>query len=189
MASLAWQSLNRLAYMGAPLDWVRNMVGCMGRVPGLLTVLLALCATLALSETNRAAEEAIKQMDEQWLAAVAAKDLDRSVSFWSEDAVVQPPGQPAVVGAVAIRKYVAEAFRQPGFSVTWQSTEPIVSSSGDMAYTLSSNQFTFQDPQGELVTIRGKGVVVWRRQADGRWKCAVDTWNAEPEGAPVAGGK
>jgi ketosteroid isomerase-like protein len=161
----------------------------MERVAGLLTVCLAICALPALGQTNRTAADEIKQADKEWLAAAGAKDVERSVSFWTDDAVVQPPGQPAVVGAVAIRRYVSEAFRQPGFSITWQSSEPIVSSSGDMAYTLSSNQFTFQDPQGKLVTLRGKGVVVWRRQSDGRWKCAVDSWNPEPEGAPVAAGK
>jgi ketosteroid isomerase-like protein len=161
----------------------------MARATGLLTICLAICALPGVSQTSRKSADEIKQADKEWLAAVVAKDLDRSVSFWADDAVVQPPGQPAVVGAVAIRQYVSEGFRQPGFSVTWQSSEPIVSSSGDMAYTLSSNQFTFQDPQGKLVTIRGKGVVVWRRQSDGRWKCAVDSWNPEPEGAVVAGKK
>jgi ketosteroid isomerase-like protein len=150
---------------------------------------LGLCAMPGLGQTSGKAADAIKQADKEWLAAVGAKDVDRTVSFWTDDAVVQPPGQPAVVGAAAIRKYVAEGFRQAGFSLTWHSSEPVVSSGGDMAYTLSSNQFTFQDPEGKLVTIRGKGVVVWRRQADGRWKCAVDSWNPEPEAQAVAGGK
>jgi ketosteroid isomerase-like protein len=137
----------------------------------------------AVSQTSRKAADAIKQADREWLAAVSAKDVDRSVSFWTDEPVVQPPGQPAVVGSAAIRQYVAEGFSQPDFSVTWQSSEPVVSGSGDMAYTLSSNRFTFRDPQGKLVTVRGKGVVVWRRLSDGRWKCAVDSWNPEPEPA------
>jgi ketosteroid isomerase-like protein len=149
-----------------------------------LMVLLDACALSVAGQTgSRAAAEAIKQADKEWLAAVHAKDVDRSVSFWADDAVIQPPGQPAVVGAAAIRQYVADAFKQPGFSVTWQSTEPVVSTSGDMAFTLSRNQFTFQDSQGKLITMLGKGVVVWRRQPDGHWKCAVDSWNPEPERA------
>ena len=133
-----------------------------------------------------AAVAAIKEADKEWLVAATAKDLERAVSFWTDDAVIYPPGQPAVTGKDAIRRYVADAFKQAGFSISWQSAEPVVSKSGDMAYTLGTNQFTFQDPSGNLVTVRGRGVVVWRRQRDGRWKCAVDTWNAEPEPGPPA---
>jgi ketosteroid isomerase-like protein len=133
-----------------------------------------------------AAVAAIKEADKEWLVAATAKDLERTVSFWTDDAVIYPPGQPAVTGKDAIRRYVADGFKQTGFSVSWQSAEPVVSKSGDMAYTLGTNQFTFQDPNGNLVTVRGRGVVVWRRQRDGRWKCAVDTWNAEPVPGPPA---
>jgi ketosteroid isomerase-like protein len=24
-------------------------------------------------------------------------------------------------------------------------------------------------------------VTIWRREADGEWRCAVDIWNAEPD--------
>ena len=142
--------------------------------------LLGVSAVPAFAQ-SKDARAAIKQADKEWLQAAAAKDLERTLSFWTDDAVIQPPGQPAVIGKEAIRRYVADGFKQPGFSVIWLSGEPVVASGGDMAYTLGTNQFTFQDPKGALVKVRGRGVVVWRRQADGKWKCAVDIWNAEPE--------
>jgi ketosteroid isomerase-like protein len=83
-----------------------------------------------------AAVAAIKEADKEWLVAATAKDLERAVSFWTDDAVIYPPGQPAVTGKDAIRRYVADAFKQAGFSISWQSAEPVVSKSGDMAYTL-----------------------------------------------------
>jgi ketosteroid isomerase-like protein len=132
------------------------------------------------------ARAAIKQADKEWLQAAAAKDVDRTVAFWTEDAVIQPPGQPAVVGKEAIRRYVSDAFKQPGFSILWLSGEPTLSSAGDMAYTLGTNQITFQDAKGAVVKVRGRGVVVWRRQRDGQWKSAVDTWNADAEPVPSA---
>jgi ketosteroid isomerase-like protein len=150
---------------------------------------IGLCCAPVLAQSGdlAAAAAAIKEADKRWLQAASAKDIERAVSFWTDDAVIHPPGQPAVIGKEAIRRYVADGFKQPGFSVSWQSAEPVVSKSGDMAYTLGTNQFTFQDPQGQLVTVRGRGVVVWKRDRDGQWKCAVDTWNAEPEAtAPAA---
>jgi len=135
------------------------------------------------AEDPAAAARAVKDADRSWLAAAAAKDVDRTVSFWTDDAVIQPPGQPAVVGKEAIRQYVSGAFAMPGFSIRWQSGEPVISKGGDMAYSLATNEVSFQDPQGKPVTARGRGVVVWRRGPDGSWKCAVDTWNAGPEDA------
>jgi ketosteroid isomerase-like protein len=41
--------------------------------------------------------------------------------------------------------------------------------------------FTVPTPEGGLDTLRGQGVVVWRRGDDGRWRCAVDIWNPRPE--------
>lgn len=147
-----------------------------------VTMLLSVPARAQSGDVRAAA--AIKEADKHWLEAAAAKNLERTVAFWTDDAVIYPPGQPSVIGKEAIRRYVADGFKTPGFSVSWKSAEPVVSKGGDVAYTLGTNQFTFQDPQGKLVTVRGRGVVVWKRHRDGRWKCAVDIWNAEPEAPP-----
>ena len=156
------------------------MRGCLARLAGLGVFLFAVAAH---AEDPAVAAQAIKEADRSWLAAAAAKDVDRTVAFWTDDAVIQPPGQPAVVGKEAIRQYVSGAFAMPGFSIRWQSAEPVVAKSGDMAYSLATNEVSFQDPQGKPVTVRGRGVVVWKRGPDGHWKCAVDTWNAGPEDA------
>jgi ketosteroid isomerase-like protein len=155
-------------------------------MPKYLALLLCLWVVAPSASAQSGAAASIQKADKEWLGAVAAKDLERTVSFWTDDAVIQPPGQPAVVGKDAIRQYVAGAFGLPGFSLSWVSEEPVISKSGDMAYTLSTNQFTFRDSQGKVVTALGRGVVVWRRGADGRWRCAVDTWNVRPETGPAA---
>ena len=140
------------------------------------------CATKVDLEAERAA---ILRIDKEWSSVTAeGLDLDRIVSFWADDAVVLPPGFPAVVGKEVIRQYVAESFKLPGFSVGWVSTQVTVSPGGDFAYTTGKNHFTVNDSEGKPVTSYGKVVTVWRREVDGSWKCVIDIWNGEPSSEP-----
>ena len=55
-----------------------------------------------------------------------------------------------------------------------------VSKSGDMAYVFQSNQITMDDSFGKPMTQYNKSVSIWKKQADGTWKDAVDIWNSDP---------
>ncbi len=111
-------------------------------------------------------------------SAAAAKDLERTLAYWTDDATLMPPDMPALKGKNAIREYVAAGFKAPGFSVSWKADEVVVAHDGRMAYELASNQFTFADSSGALHTTTGKGVTVWRKDRDGVWRCVVDVWNS-----------
>ena len=126
------------------------------------------------------ARSEILRLDAEWLQAAQARDVDRAVSYWAEDAVVYPPGSTPLSGRAAIRDYVVKSFPTPGFSISWKTATVTVSSGGDMAYTTGTNRVTFNGPDGKSVAIDGNAVVVWRRQKDGAWKCAVDIWNEAP---------
>jgi len=122
----------------------------------------------------------IFRLDREWATTASlGKDLERVLSFWSEDAQVLPPGAPAVVGKAAIQAYVGATFGQPGFSVWWETTDVTVSPSGDFAYAVGRNRFTFPGPDGKPVTAHGKVVTIWHRDSVG-WKCVVDIWNDNP---------
>ena len=57
-----------------------------------------LLSILGCSHVDVAAErDAILATDKPWQEAIAAKDVDRAVSFWSDDAVVLAPGQASLV--------------------------------------------------------------------------------------------
>lgn len=113
-------------------------------------------------------------------AAEEGENVDSIVSFWTDDAVVYPPGQPAVRGKKAIRKYVAGALQIEGFEISWETLDATLGPSGEMGYLTHRNEVTAPDSAGNLVTTPGKGVTIWRRTSDGQWKCVVDIWNASP---------
>jgi ketosteroid isomerase-like protein len=121
--------------------------------------------------------------DSSFAAAAAAHDLEGSVRSLSADAIMFPPDQPPIVGRAAIREYMRESFATPGFSVSWTTDTVVASTGGDMAYSFARSRYTFPSRSGKpgaIDTAYGKGVSVWRREADGRWRTVADIWNGAP---------
>lgn len=146
-----------------------------------LATAVAACGPPAPPAVDLEAEgEALMQLSRDWSDVAATGDIDAIVAFWADDAVLMPPGGPPVRGKAAIRAYVEAAQQVPGFAISWEPLEVHVAESGDMAYMIEQNVTTVHDELGNPVVTYGKGVTVWRRQADGSWKNVVDIWNEEP---------
>jgi ketosteroid isomerase-like protein len=121
------------------------------------------------------------ERDAEWaVAAAEGRDMERILSYWTDDAVVMPPGLPAVAGKAALRQYVESSMQIPGFRITWTTTDVALSPDGNLAYMFSRNAVTMNAPDGTPATTEGRAVTIWRREPDGEWRCAVDIWNAEP---------
>jgi ketosteroid isomerase-like protein len=134
------------------------------------------------SKFDVAAEQTrLMARDAEWAsAALAGKDLDKIVSYWTDDAVVMEPGQPAVEGKTAIRKYVSESLHTPGFSIHWVSQKPTFSPDGKMAYMRGTDVMTVPGADGKTITLHLQGYSVWRLEPDGEWRCSVDIANEAP---------
>jgi ketosteroid isomerase-like protein len=107
-------------------------------------------------------------------------DLDATLAYWADDAVMMPPGMPPLKGKKAILEFIEASGSIPGSAIRWEPLEAHVSPSGDFAYLLERNEISFQDSTGVQVTEWNKVVTVWRKQADGSWKNVLDIWNADP---------
>lgn len=125
---------------------------------------------------TRAADEAtIRAADADWAKFAAAKDLDKCVSYYMDDAVLFSPGVPAVVGKDNIRKFVQQMLAAPNIQFAFADQTVEVARSGDLAVDRGSFQSTVTDKKGKASTSGGKFVLVWKRQAGGSWKIAADT--------------
>ena len=121
------------------------------------------------------------QRDAEWAQAASdGKDIDKIVSYWSDDAVVMEPGQPVYSGKAAIRAYVAASLNTPGFKIHWVSEKPVFSPDGKMAYMPGTDEMTVPEPNGALMTVHMRGISIWRRDPDGEWRCVVDIANERP---------
>jgi len=130
-------------------------------------------------DTRAADERAVREADAAWSKAAAAKDLERVLSSYAEDAIKCDPNSPMLTGKESIRKSWSEAMATPGFAVSWQASKAEASRSGDLAYTVGTYQLTVNDPKGKPLTDRGKYVTVWKKQPDGNWKVVADIYNSD----------
>jgi len=143
------------------------------------------CATPPPPDTRAADERAIREIEVEADKAAAAKDLDRYVSFYADDAALFFPNAPLVTGKDAIRKTTDALFATPGFSLSFKTTKVEVSRSGDLAYSYGTNTVTMNDPKGKPLTDKGKYVAVYRKEPDGKWKVVADIGNSDlPPPAP-----
>ena len=148
-------------------------------IPALL--LGAACGRAAPPFDVEAESAVLLKRDAEWAeAAAAGKDVDRIVSYWADDAVVIPQGQPIAEGKDAIRTFVTGSLAIPGFRVHWVSDKVSFSPDGRLAYMRSVNEMTLPGPAGTPVTLTGRAITVWRKEADGQWRCVVDIWNDPP---------
>jgi ketosteroid isomerase-like protein len=121
------------------------------------------------------------QRDAEWARlASAGQDVEAILSYWTEDAMVIQPDLPVVVGRQALRSYVEQILKIPGFQISWASTDATFSPDGNLAYLVGTNSVTMDGPDGKPVTSDGRVVTIWRKEADDEWRCAVDIWNAGP---------
>jgi uncharacterized protein (TIGR02246 family) len=148
--------------------------------------LLSFAIVCSASAADTKIEQAIRDLDVQWAKAVEAKDLDKSVSYYSDDAIVLPPNASIATTKEAIRNIWKDLLASPGLVFRWKTTKVEVAKSGDMAYSSGTYELTMNDAGGKPVNDRGKYVVVWEKQADGKWMCGADIWNSDlPLPAPA----
>ena len=145
----------------------------------LLLSALASCGDRKKVDTKKEEEQLI-QISREWSKSAATDSIEKTLSYWADDAVIMSPGQPPVKGKKAIREMLEGTSKIPGFKISWEPLSAFVSESGDMAYLIEQNQITMNDSLGNPATEFNKSVTIWRKDADGSWKNIVDMWNSDP---------
>ena len=154
----------------------------------LLIVLLALstaCQTQTIADTRAADEATLRNLDAEWSKAAGAKDLDKTASYYSDDALVMPPNSPVLQGKAAARGMWQAMFAVPGFGGGWKATRVEVASSGDVGYVTGNYEINETDAGGKPKTDKGKYLAVFKKQPDGTWKCVADMFNTDLPAAPA----
>ncbi len=141
-----------------------------------LALIVSSCGQQTLPDTRAADESAIRALDDQWEKAAAAKDVDGTVSYYSDDASLLAPNAPIADNKQAIRAAWASLLG-PDVSLSWQANKVEVSRSSDLAYIVGTYQL--KDPHGKPAADHGKFVEVWKKQADGKWKVVADIFNSD----------
>ena len=124
-------------------------------------------------------EQTIRETIAAWSQAAGAKDLNKCVSFYTEDASVLPFNAPIATGKDQIRKVWSQLMSNPAYSLRFGPTQIEVARSADLAYEIGAFDLTLADESGKPAAIRGKYVVAWKKQSGGEWKAAADIFNTD----------
>ena len=146
------------------------------------TVFWALLAAATLSGCQQAArvdttqiEQQLRQTEERWNEAYAARDAAALSGMYADDAVLAAPGANVLAGKEAIAKDMQAMASDPNFALGFESDRVAVAASGDLAYTRGHYTMTMTDPATKApFTSKGNYLTVWRKQADGSWKAVED---------------
>ena len=153
-----------------------------------LPLVFLLCFTFSCQQDEEVAEEpvvdveaeieAIKRFNDEWDAAMNAGDIEKLVSFFTDNAVNIPPNEPALIGKEAIREWFQQDFDQ--FTMEEDGTVVDVQVAGDLAFTRGTWTI-IRTPKagGESLESKGCWVTIYRKQTDGTWKCIGNIWSDE----------
>ncbi len=154
----------------------------------LLTPVIALIFALAgcqqppppqAPDTRAADETAIRAAESDMIKAVAALDAAKAVSFYTDDVVGMSADAPVIQGKENAQKYFDKWMGEKP-EVSWTPVKVEVARSGDLAYTWGTGKMSVKDKKGKVTETTLKYVSVWKKQADGGWKIAIDTMIPDP---------
>jgi uncharacterized protein (TIGR02246 family) len=148
----------------------------------LMLTLLAACS--ATMQSYGDADSAIRAADPEFAAAMNRTDMPTVMTYYADDAVLLPPNAPAVHGKAAIQSFWTSLLSSAKFRVTL--TPDTILHSGDLATEVGHYDLAITPPSGGAsMQDKGKYSVTWRRDADGRWRIAVDMFSSDNPPPPA----
>src|SRR5919112_3993786 len=99
------------------------------------------CQSQGTSDTRAADEAALRKLDDEWSKAAGSRDVEKTISYYSDDAVVMPPNIPTLTGKESIRTLWKSMLDSSSFSGGWKATKVEVALSGDLAYVSGDYEF------------------------------------------------
>lgn len=128
----------------------------------------------------------IREQGTRWIAAAESEDAATIADIYAEDAIFLPPGQSPLRGRDTIRSLFEAQF--DAMDADYEFSIEQIEVADDWAWRRGRYEVVAPLPNGDTLRADDKFVDIWHRDEDGRWRIAVDIWNAnpatEPEGGP-----
>src|SRR5262245_44880949 len=149
---------------------------------GLLALMLAFSTLHGAPKkpTIEAERKALIQAEADFEAARAEKGLEGWLSFFAEDSAGFPSSGPITFTKTAMRERLRQTWN-PDVTLKWQPVKADVAASGDLGYTVGTWQLTGKNSKGDPLSMKGKYMTVWKKQANGEWKVVADMGNADEQ--------
>jgi len=147
------------------------------RVLFLIATLIVGAGVAAAGETA-ADVEAIERTALMKTEGVVNMDPETYAGAFTEDAVILPPGGPAIEGRSTILAWAEGWAANAGVEIEVDSTFDEIQVMGDWAFVRMTIARTIRSPEQDPRMDVVKTIQIQRRQEDGSWKIARDIWNS-----------
>lgn len=118
--------------------------------------------------------------------ALRTNDLETFMSYVAEDVFFMPPGEPAMRGRDAVRKWMTDFLAQYRTSSLTLADREVMAGSG-WAVELGTFEWALQPAAGgSVVTDRGNYMQVWKQQPDKTWRFSREVYNSSVPPGPAA---
>jgi ketosteroid isomerase-like protein len=138
----------------------------------------------AQNDSAHDARKAIDAFNHHFVENCRTMDHKGGAEMWTDDGVDLLPGMEPMVGKAAISKWLLGLDDQlKGAKITqcdidWQE----IKVAGEVAYEWGINtQAVLIPDKPEPSKNRGKITLILRRQPQGDWKLALESWNSSPQ--------
>jgi ketosteroid isomerase-like protein len=139
------------------------------------------CVRLSPPVDPQAADrKAIEEDQAQWLKDFHSRDVEKIVSHYSDDAVVIDSAAPPAKGPQEAKRLYTDAAADPASSLDFAPLEVAIAASGDIGYVRGSYKAINTVPNtNRTAEEKGTYISIYKKQANGRWKVAVDIGSSE----------
>ena len=134
-------------------------------------------APAPLTDADRATA---RQMDSAYSAAASAGNVEGMMAGYAPNAMVMPPNMPTAHGSDQIRQLWQGTTSQ---KILLQLTQETADGAGDFMFT--TGKYHYQGlPVETSPSEDGKYLIVYRREADGKWMIVAESWSSNAPPAP-----
>ncbi len=145
-----------------------------------LVALCAGCSAPAQQSVASAgvADAAAHAAHDAYVTAINSNNLDALLGMLTEDVVFMAAHEPVMAGKTAVRPWLEGYLK--AYKTHWDKPVQEFVVSGDWAFERYSYKSTDTPLAGGApVEDTGWGLVIYHRDADGRWRVARDAWGPD----------
>ncbi|HEY7877418.1 MAG TPA: hypothetical protein VIC55_04295, partial [Gemmatimonadaceae bacterium] len=142
-------------------------------------------AVSAAPAAEQLARQGIDALNRKEVEACRKMDQPASAALWADDGVDLIEGLQPMIGKAVIAAWLNSLTPQlKGAKMVYCTIDwRLLTIHGDLAYEWGINRqkILFPPPQKSFENV-GKITLVLKRQPDGEWKIALESWNSSPRG-------
>jgi ketosteroid isomerase-like protein len=143
----------------------------------LLLAFVAVAGHSVVAAPPRDTADTLRALEAEFMKAAADRGSAGYMSYYADNAVEVPNGEPLIPGKANIAKTMA-FLDDKNNHLTWTPVGADISASGDLGYTYGNYEFSTPGKDGKQVVQHGKYTSIWKKQRDKSWKVVLDMGNS-----------